>query len=68
MQLTVLFNEEIANMEVSDEMNLEDFLAFVVVEIPALESVPRDRYAFLHNQRKILLNTENLVKSLRVCL
>lgn len=67
MQLTVIFGESILPFEVSHEMELENLYALILLEIPALESVPKQRLALMIDQRPILLSPENLAKSLQVC-
>jgi len=65
MQLTIIFGEQIVPFEVGHEMELENLVALIVMEVPALESVPRQRLSLMLNQRSIKLTPENLSKTLQ---
>lgn len=67
MLLTVIYGEQILPLEVGPEMELENFAALVFLEIPELESIPKQRLSFMLNQRQIILTADNLTRSLQVC-
>lgn len=69
MKITVtcdLTGAHVFPLEVSNSMEMENFLALCKIEIPALNDVPMSQLSIIHNGHTINVNESNLKKTLNV--
>lgn len=63
MKITIIFNENLYSLEVSDDIELENFLALIRVEIQGLEAVEQNsNLIFVNGQQKTPVISSNLKK------
>ncbi|KAI6231841.1 hypothetical protein M3Y95_00423800 [Aphelenchoides besseyi] len=65
MQITVVFEDEVATVDVGEDMELENFFALVRHEIPPIESMPNDDLVLMIGVHALKLTAETLKMTLQ---
>lgn len=67
MKITIMFSENLHNLEVGDDIELENFLALVRLEIEGLDEVEKNsNLIFVNGQQKIPVIPSNMKRPLTV--
>lgn len=54
-------------LEVAEDMELENLVALILLENPALNNIEKSRLYMIHDGVKTMFNDENMKKKLKVC-
>ena len=66
MFVTIINGENISQIEISEDLELENFIAYCRVEMTSLASVPQENIVLLFNGTTLQANAQNMKKQIRV--